>query len=160
MKNNKNAPTIPVEETAHSLSQEHQIRLEKVKELEKTGINPWPAAKKVTATSAQVLSEYREDQPEKIYAVAGRILIIRHHGKASFVIIQDAVGKLQLYFKQDELGEQRYEWFKHQLNTGDYIWAQGSSFKTKMGEITLKVDDFELQSKMFVSITRKISWPA
>ncbi len=139
----------PVDEGA-----EHQIRLEKLKALEAAGINPWPEAKEVSATCKQVHQEYAEGV-EKQYSVAGRIRIIRHHGKASFVVIQDQSGQLQLYIKQDDIGQQAYEQFKQFIDTGDIVWAQGTVFKTKMGEVTIKVEKFELLSKCLFPMPEK-----
>ena len=90
----------------------------------------------------------------KDYSVAGRIRVIRHFGKASFVVIQDATGQLQLYLKQDELGHV-YEQFKKFIDVGDIVWAKGSSFKTKTGEISLKVDEFQLLSKCLFPLPEK-----
>ena len=141
-----------------SISSEHRIRLEKLKALEAAGIDPWPAAKEVSATAAQVHQEFDEAMPKE-YSVAGRIRIIRHFGKASFVVIQDRTGQIQLYLKQDELGD-IYEQFKKFIDVGDIVWAKGSSFKTKTGEISLKVEQFELIKQMFISVAGKIPWVA
>jgi lysyl-tRNA synthetase, class II len=137
-----------------SISNEHRIRLEKLKALEAAGINPWPASKEVSATTAQVHQEFQGDGGKE-YSVAGRIRIIRHHGKASFVVIQDSSGQLQLYFKQDDMGQKAYEEFRKFIDIGDIIWAQGTAFKTKMGEITLKVSSFELLAKCLFPLPEK-----
>ena len=141
---------------SESTTSEHHIRLEKLKKLEAMGINPWPAAKEVTATCKQVHEEFQEGHPSaQLYSVAGRVRIIRHHGKASFVIIQDTTGQLQLYFKQDDIGQEAYEKFRQFIDIGDIIWVHGTSFKTKMGEITLKVESFELLSKSLYPMPEK-----
>ena len=137
-----------------SLSSEHQVRLEKLKALEAAGINPWPASKPVTATAAQVQEEYQEGNTKE-YSVAGRVRIIRHHGKASFVIIQDRTGQLQLYIKQDDIGPDHYEQFKKFIDSGDVFWAKGTAFTTKTGQITLKVDAFQLLSKSLFPLPEK-----
>lgn len=141
-------------------SAEHQIRLEKLKSLEQVNIKPWPEAKDITATCAHVHKEFDPlilgaNGEGKAYAVAGRIRIIRHHGKASFVVIQDQSGQLQLYIKQDDIGDKAYEQFKHLIDVGDIVWAQGNVFKTKMGEITIKVNKFELLSKCLFPLPEK-----
>ena len=136
-----------------SVSAEHGIRLEKLKAMEAAGINPWPAAKEVSATAAQVHQEFDEALPKE-YSVAGRIRIIRHFGKASFVVIQDRTGQIQLYLKQDELAD-GYEQFKKFIDAGDIVWAKGSSFKTKTGEISLKVTEFQLLSKCLFPLPEK-----
>jgi lysyl-tRNA synthetase class 2 len=135
--------------------EQHQIRLEKVKALEKAGISPWPESVKVTASCKQVLDEYADDQEIRNYSIAGRIIAIRHHGKASFVVIQDTTSKLQLYLKQDEIGLPAYEFFRASIDVGDYIGVHGSSFKTKMGEVTLKVDSLTLLSKCLFPLPEK-----
>lgn len=135
-------------------SQEHQVRLEKLKGLEAASINPWPAAQEVSAECQKVKDEFSETEPQS-YSVAGRIRIIRHHGKASFVIIQDPSGQLQLYFRQDDMGQQAYEQFRNFIDVGDIIWAHGSAFKTKMGEITLKIESFKLLSKCLYPLPEK-----
>ena len=145
---NTKKPVIITENSEHeSATSEHHIRLEKLKAMEAAGINPWPAAKEVSATCKQVHQEFNEITPIE-YSVAGRIRVIRHFGKASFVVIQDATGQLQLYLKQDELGN-TYDLFKKFIDVGDIVWAKGSSFKTKTGETSIKVDAFELLSKCF-----------
>lgn len=145
-------PILPTDQ--ESSTSEHQVRLEKLKGLEAASINPWPAAQKVSADCQQVKNEFDEAAPKQ-YSVAGRIRIIRHHGKASFVVIQDPSGQLQLYFKQDDMGQQAYEQFRNFIDVGDIIWAHGTAFKTKMGEITLKVDEFKLLSKSLYPLPEK-----
>lgn len=170
---NEQSPTIENQESSTS---EHQVRLQKVHALRALGINPWPEAKAVTATAAQVHDEFKEvedpavpaiafgdgrevtrrgQESSKQYDVAGRVMIVRHHGKASFAVIQDPTGRIQLYFRQDELGDERYEFFKSMIDMGDVIWATGPSFKTKMGEITLKVTNFQLLSKSLRPLPEK-----
>ena len=63
--------------------------------------------------------------------------------------------KLQLYIKQDDIGQKEYERFKHLIDVGDIVWAHGTVFKTKMGEITIKVDKFELLSKCLHPLPEK-----
>lgn len=140
---------IATENDFHDATSEAHIRLEKVEKLRAQGVEPWPAAKDVNATCKHVLFEFADTPTpsEKEYMVAGRVMIVRHHGKASFATIQDATGKLQLYFKQDDLGQEQYELFKHYVDMGDILWARGNSFRTKTGEITIHVRAFTLLSK-------------
>ena len=72
--------------------------------------------------------------------VAGRLMRVRVMGKASFAHVQDSSGQLQLYFKRDDLGEAKYEYFKL-LDLGDIIGAEGTVFKTRTGEVSVHVDD-------------------
>jgi lysyl-tRNA synthetase class 2 len=134
--------------------QEHEIRVQKIKKLQELGIDPWPNPLQVTATSQQVVDEFDADI-EKEYRVAGRILTSRLHGKTAFATIQDRSGQLQLYFKKDILGDQKFELFEHLIDLGDIIWAEGIAFKTKSGQITLRVDKFELLSKCLYPLPEK-----
>lgn len=130
-----------------SPSQEHEVRVEKITQMRKDGIEPWPQSKEIKNTSEQVLKEYVSDEENKEYIIAGRVLSSRWHGKAAFVTIQDSTGKIQLYFKQDIIGDQKFDFLKHFVDLGDILWIKGNSFKTKAGEITLKVADYTLLSK-------------
>ena len=135
-------------------SSENKVRVEKVRELEKEGLNPWPQFKPVTATCMQVMDEFNPDS-EKEYEVAGRLITIREHGKTVFAHIQDRTGRLQIYIKKDILGEEKFDFFSKYIDTGDIIWLTGSSFKTKKGEITLRVNNFTLLSKCLYPLPEK-----
>lgn len=135
-------------------SAEHLTRVQKVKELEEQGLSAWPTLQEVNATSTQIIEQF-SDSNEATYMVAGRVLTIREHGKSIFVTIQDEDGRLQLYFKQDAIGAQAFEFFKRYIDAGDIIWCKGTAFRTKTGEITLKVDTFELQSKCLHPLPEK-----
>ncbi len=134
-------------------SSEHRIRVEKVEALRARGIEPWPELQKVPNRCAQVIAEFNEE--EKAYTVAGRILAIRTHGKTIFAHIQDGTGKLQLYLKSDILGEEEFKLFEHYIDIGDIILVHGGSFRTKMGEVTLRVDRFTLLSKCLFPLPEK-----
>jgi lysyl-tRNA synthetase class 2 len=140
-----------------SVSSEHEIRIHKVQEMRKHGIEPWPAVKPVTATCKEVVDEFTDEVPkaDKIYALCGRIMSIRLHGKAAFAHVQDRTGKLQLYIKQDMVGDASFEFFKSMIDVGDILWCSGTSFRTKMGEVTLEVKDFSLMSKCLYPLPEK-----
>lgn len=138
----------------HHTSQEHQIRLEKVEKLRAMRIEPWPEYKAVNATCAQVVAEFQEGI-EKEYAVAGRLMNIRLHGKTAFAHIQDTSGRLQIYLRADTVGEEAFRVFEHLIDIGDIIWFRGTSFKTKTGEITIKVISYTLLSKCLHPLPEK-----
>jgi lysyl-tRNA synthetase class 2 len=140
-------------DTLVSASQEHEIRIEKVKALRAMGIEPWPAKKAVTATAQQVVDEFQG--VEKQYAIAGRLVAIRGHGKTTFAKLQDRSGQIQVYFKEDVLGQKAFEIFKNYIDLGDILWVCGTSFVTKTGETTLKVDEFTLLSKCLHPLPEK-----
>ncbi len=144
------------QERTIDISSEHEIRLAKVRALRECGIEPWPAAKEVTSTCKRVIEEYAESAGNvKQYALAGRVMTIRGHGKTCFAHIQDRTGSLQLYIRQDVVGADLFALFEQYIDVGDIIWCYGEPFTTKTGEITLKVIDFALQSKCLYPLPEK-----
>ncbi len=135
-------------------SQEHKIRIEKVIAMMQQDINPWPEPKEVTDCCADVIAEFDESQ-QKNYTVAGRMMTIRAHGKTAFAHIQDSSGRLQVYIRKDIVGEEKFKFLEQFIDLGDIVWFKGYSFKTKMGEISLHVDDFELLSKCLYPLPEK-----
>lgn len=154
MKETKPKIDIPEESAEQSLPNEHKIRLEKVAALRAAGHNPWPAGKEVNATCADVVSEFKEGVESRTYAVEGRLMAFREHGKTAFGNIMDRTGRLQIYLRKDELGE-AFEEFKKFIDVGDFVWFSGFSFKTKTGEVTLHAKEFALQSKCLYPLPEK-----
>lgn len=135
--------------------EQYQVRVEKVEKMRELGIDPWPAFKPVNATTEQVAQEFVDEQESRCYEVAGRILTIRKHGKAAFFTIQDAQGQLQVYVKEEIVGQEAFSFINHMLDMGDIIWSKGHSFRTKMGEITLKAQEVTLLSKCLYPLPEK-----
>ena len=137
---------------------EHEVRVEKARKLRTLGIEPWPSSRPVSVTTQEVLKEFvdgQEDQDAKVYTIAGRVVALRSHGKTTFAKIEDRQGTLQLYFKQDDLSAELFSLLKDFIDVGDLLWVQGTSFKTKTGEITLKVNDFILLAKCLHPLPEK-----
>jgi lysyl-tRNA synthetase class 2 len=130
---------------AVSLNDQMKRRLEERAHLAESGIEPYPYKFDVTATSKGIIERFDEENPEDV-SVAGRIMAIRKMGKASFLHIQDSVGRIQIYLKRDEVGVESYNTFKL-LDIGDIVGVKGFSFRTKTGEISLHAKEFELLSK-------------
>ncbi len=132
------------------LSEQEQIRREKLKNLRELGINPYPAeGYPVSITSKEIKAQYKEGKQVKI---AGRLMSRRIQGKASFAELQDSEGRIQVYFNRDEIctGEDKSRYnkvYKKLLDIGDFIGIEGELFTTKVGEITVKVQHFKLLSK-------------
>jgi len=135
-------------------SAEHEIRSEKVKKLRDLGIDPWPYAEDVSATSAQVVEDFVEGE-ENVYSLAGRLMSVRLHGKTAFAHLQDLSGRLQLYIRKDVVGDELFKFFEQFVDLGDIVWVEGISFKTKTGEITLKVNKVKLLSKCLHPLPEK-----
>lgn len=133
---------------------EHEVRVQKVETLRSLGIEPWPQKREVTATTHTVAQEYSEENTKK-YAIAGRVISLRVHGKTAFADVLDQEGRLQIYIKQDIVGEQHFEFLKQFVDLGDIVWASGTVFKTKTGEITLSVEEFALLSKSLHPLPEK-----
>ncbi len=136
------------------LSDEVKMRMHKVSELQKSGIQPWPGSQAVHDTCAAVVHEFVHHEGKE-YIIAGRLMSLRGHGKALFGHIQDRSGKVQLYIKADIVGAERYAFFNSMIDLGDFLWIKGTSFKTKMGEITVQVKAFELLSKCLHPLPEK-----
>lgn len=137
-------------------SNEHEIRLEKVKKLQELGKNPWPSFKPVTATIVHARTEFETTKDEtKSYSIAGRLVGLRDHGKTFFGHLQDRSGKMQIYIKKDDIGEESFIFLKNFIDLGDITWVNGTLFITKTGEITIKVKSLELLSKCLHPLPEK-----
>ena len=135
---------------------EHQIRLNKVEDMRKNGLEPWPAYEPVTITTKSAIEEYEKTKSEeKEYSLAGRLMLTRDHGKTFFGKIQDRSGQLQLYIKKSIIGDESFDFFKKNIDIGDIVWAHGSLFTTKTGEVTLKVLKLKLISKCLRPLPEK-----
>ena len=110
-------------------------------------------AGELQASFAETTNEDLEAAQTKV-AVAGRMMLKRVMGKASFATIQDMSGRVQLYVTRDELGEPLYEQFKH-WDLGDILGAQGTLFRTRTGELSVKVSSLRLLSKSLRPLPEK-----
>lgn len=142
---------------AHTVSQEHQVRLEKVQKLRALGIEPWPEPKRAHALAAQLLADGSTGSPRagEEATLAGRLLNIRVHGKTAFAHLQDATGKIQIYLREDTIGAEAFKIFEELIDIGDIIWCAGTLFTTKTGEVTLRVTAYTLLSKCLHPLPEK-----
>lgn len=128
-----------------SLQQIIDFRLEKLSKLQKEGVNPYPTNYKPTHKSESILSNYEKIKGETV-KVAGRIMAMRKMGKASFFQIMDSEGRIQIFIRRDDVGEDSYAHFKL-LDIGDYVGIKGHVFTTKTGEISVHANNLTLLSK-------------
>lgn len=149
----KNEPHIPEPEITPS--EEHQVRIEKVAAMKEAGLKAWPEFKPINATTQDVKNEFQEDHESRVYEIAGRLMSLRGHGKTMFGHIQDPSGTLQIYVRKDILGDDAFDRFDRFVDVGDIVWVKGHSFKTKMGEITLKASEVTLLSKSLHPLPEK-----
>ncbi len=132
------------------LSEQEQVRREKLTQLRNLGINPYPADLFPVDTMTTEIKKQFEQGKEVI--IAGRLMSRRIQGKASFAELQDTEGKIQVYFNRDEIcpGEDKVLYndvYKKLLDIGDFIGIEGELFTTKVGEKTVLVKNFKLLSK-------------
>ncbi|MDD4828338.1 MAG: OB-fold nucleic acid binding domain-containing protein, partial [Bacteroidales bacterium] len=136
------------------LSEQEQIRRNALKEIENLGIDPYPAAEyPVDTTAEEILSGF--DAEKNNYpnvTVAGRIMSRRIMGAASFMVIQDHTGRIQVYLKRDDIcpteDKTLYNTvFKKLLDIGDIVGVKGYTFITQTGELTIHAKEFTLLSK-------------
>ncbi len=152
----KNQPDVEKEALAdEDVSEQMQVRLDKMHKLEEKGIRPFGHAYQWTHHTKEV-----HDQVEAMEAagtvvkVAGRLLAIRGHGKTCFMDLQDKTGKIQLYVRKDEMGEDAYSVVKL-LDIGDIVGVEGPVFKTHMGEPSIRVQKLEFLSKALKPLPEK-----
>ena len=132
------------------LSEQELVRREKLTKLRSLGINPYPAdLYPVNSTSKNIKDQFEEG---KNVIIAGRLMMIKIQGKASFAQLQDAEGKIQVYFNRDEIctGEDKTLYndvFKKLIDFGDFVGIEGELFTTQVGEKTVLVKNFKLLSK-------------
>ncbi|HTL69269.1 MAG TPA: lysine--tRNA ligase [Lacunisphaera sp.] len=135
---------------------QYAVRLKKLQDMRAAGFDPFRANAPQTHFSQDAKSLYVEGQDYAVpVAVAGRLVTFRVQGGSSFVKIQDQQGQIQLYFRKDVLGEARYGDFKKLLDLGDIIGVAGTLFKTKTGEITVRVDAYTLVAKALRPLPEK-----
>ncbi len=130
----------------------------KLAAIEAKGVAPFGHRFEVSHHAKDVLEQFdhlegEEESSEEI-TIAGRLMAIRGHGKASFSVLMDRSGRIQIYFKLDVLGEEKYSQFKL-LDIGDIIGVKGHVFRTRRGEITVRVDDFDMLSKSLRPLPEK-----
>lgn len=138
----------------HELSEQEIVRRKSMEALRERGIEPYPAAEyKVTGHTAEIKENFKDDEePLREVSVAGRIMSRRIMGKASFMELQDAEGRIQVYVSRDDLcpGEDKDMYnvvFKKLLDIGDFIGVKGYVFRTQMGEITIHAQEITVLSK-------------
>ena len=136
------------------LNQLRKVRREKLAELLAAGENPYEIVTyEQTHHSAEIKENYDALEGTDV-AVAGRIMLKRVMGKASFIDVQDRDGKIQVYVARDDLGEEAYKKFKR-LDVGDIVGVKGFVFTTRMGEISVHAKELTLLSKSLQILPEK-----
>lgn len=137
------------------MTDEREVRLQRLHALREKGINPYPNQVQRTHTIAEVLENFEEWQgPEGSFTLVGRIRLMREMGKIAFFKIEDGTGSIQVYFRINDLGEDTYRSLKL-LDIGDFIQVSGFLFVTKTGERTLHVREYRVLSKALRPLPEK-----
>ena len=123
------------------------VRLEKLQALRAAGRDPFAVERFArTNACAEIAANYDALEGQTV-RVAGRVTKVRDMGKAAFIDITDASGRLQLYAKRDDLGEEAYGDIKHRLDIGDFIGVEGFVFKTRTEEVSVHAASVEFLAK-------------
>ncbi len=135
-------------------------RTKKAEELKEKGISLYPNTFRVSHSIEEILSAYQGWNDEALkalaesFSVAGRLMRLNNFGKASFGHIQGRMGRIQGYFRRDQMDEGSYEVFQH-LDIGDIVGVRGTLFRTRTGELTLTVKTVILLAKSFRPLPEK-----
>ncbi|MCH7812084.1 MAG: lysine--tRNA ligase, partial [Chloroflexi bacterium] len=124
--------------------------MQKLARLRELGIDPYPAS----FAGRDPIGPARERAEGATVRVAGRLVLWRRHGGATFAQLRDQSGQIQLHFRRDTIGQERYETIKL-LDVGDFIGVEGPLFTTKTGELTVEVQEFTVLTKALLPLPEK-----
>ena len=131
-----------------------QIRRDKLKSLQEEGHDPFQITRyPVTAHSAEIKERFDEMEGTQV-SIAGRLMSKRGMGKVTFCDLQDGVGRIQLYVRRDEVGEEPYARFK-KVDIGDIVGVKGTVFRTQRGEMSVRAEEVTLLSKSLLPLPEK-----
>lgn len=152
--NLENINNLQEEEIESDLSEQMQIRLNKLNELISSGKSPYGINSYDRDTEIKSIHENFESLEGSDVKIAGRMLSRRDMGKANFINIVDFTGNIQIYVKIDDIGEEKFQEFK-KWDIGDIIGVEGKVFKTKRGETSVHAYGVELLSKSLIPLPEK-----
>ena len=129
-----------------------KVRLEKAETLRAEGIEPYPTRAERTHTSIEAVSAFEQAEAagqEKPVAatLTGRLRAMRAMGKITFAHIEDGDGRVQLFLRANDIGKEQLKFFNREFDLGDFVQASGEMFRTRSGEVTLRVDAFRMLAK-------------
>ena len=137
---------------AREYSNLENVRLEKAEQLREQGIEPYPAHSERSHSAQAAIAAFQGSEAagedEAVNAtLVGRLRSLRAMGKITFAHIEDGSGRVQLFFRLNDLGQEKFEFFNDSFDLGDFIQASGEMFRTRTGEVTLRVSDFHMLAK-------------
>lgn len=129
-----------------------KIRLEKMYKLRDLGIEPYPTRAERTHTSQAAIRSFEQAEKQNraepvVVTIAGRLRSMRTMGRLTFAHIEDGEGRVQLFLRADEIGQEALDLFGREFDLGDFIQASGEMFRTRTGEVTLRVKTYTLLAK-------------
>ncbi len=142
-------------------NEQSEQRKEKLNELRALGVNPFANGYKPSHLASELVSEYGGLSGEELenatgeFSLAGRVVALRDFGKSLFLHIADRTGKIQGYIKSDIVGQDNLKFFKKYVDLGDFIGIKGNLFKTRTGELTVNVKEFEFLTKSLHPLPEK-----
>lgn len=131
-----------------------RVRREKRARLDELGVVAYPTSYPVTHTAVEAVSAFRDDGPPVGVAAAGRVVARRKMGRATFLHLLDRSGRLQVYLRQDAVGEEAYERLEL-VDLGDFVGATGTMFRTRTGEVTLQAAEWTFLGKALRPLPEK-----
>lgn len=136
------------------LERQRHLKLQRIRE---RGIEPYPPRVGRTHTTAQARAALEEAQEGEAPAVkvVGRLISMRVMGRSTFAHIEDGSGRIQIYLRQNVLGEEEYEFFKRDFDIGDFVGVEGRLFRTRTGEVTVEVQRFSMLTKSLKPLPEK-----
>jgi len=136
----------------------NKTKKEKLDRIYEKRINPYPNKFDVDSYSREIKEKFKDiekgEHTKEKFSIAGRLMQNRIMGKAAFMHLLDSEGRIQIYFRQDDIGKEEYKKIKL-LDIGDIIGVKGIVFKTKTGEVTIHVDSFQLLTKSLAQLPEK-----
>lgn len=140
-------------QTQEELNEQMRVRREKLEKLREMGIQPFEHRYSVDTHSTDILNNFEEYEGKTVH-IAGRLMALRGHGKTAFVHLADELGRIQVYFRKDVLGDRAFEIFDL-LDIGDILGVEGEVFRTQKGEISVRAKSFKLLSKSLRPLPEK-----
>lgn len=152
--NNANAAQMQMAEVVLSENEQKQIRINKLKDLQAAGCDPFEITKATQTHFAQQIADQFGELEEKDVSICGRIMTWRDMGKANFIDVRDRTGRIQVYVRMNDIGEEEFKEFK-KWDLGDIVQVDGFVFKTRTGEISVHAKKITLLSKSLLPLPEK-----
>lgn len=151
---NANAAQMQMAEVVLSENEQKQIRINKLKDLQSAGNDPFEITKAEQTHFAQEIVDNYEELEEKDVSICGRIMTWRDMGKANFIDVRDRTGRIQVYVRMNDIGEDEFKEFK-KWDLGDIVQVDGFVFKTRTGETSVHAKKITLLSKSLLPLPEK-----